>query len=163
MELDRRQWHVRWFFWSLGIWEEFMEQGQEWRVEHNGTNLCHFMRVTLVWAPLVLLLNLAVYGAAISALTIIPAVLFGLTSYVSLVIAIVLIVGIVWGAKWYFAAQRSKPRPTNTVRPEPIASAPVQHTPRGPGFFEILWKYIVAVKKKFCPIITFRQPQRSAS
>lgn len=164
MELDRRQWYVRWFFWSLGIWDEFRDRGDLWWVESRGTNLCHFIRVTLIWAPLVLLLNALVYAAAFATLTVIPVVYFGSTFYVSLIVAIVAIVGAVWGTKKLLkhhnrreeAVRRSSPAPTAHVAPETAAFAPA--APRVPGFFAVLWMYLVAAKRKICPTINFRQP-----
>jgi hypothetical protein len=166
MELERRQWFVRWFFWSLGIWNEFTERDDSWRMKRRGTNLCHFIRVTSVWAPLVLLLHLAVYGAAISALTLVPIALFGFTFYISLIVAIATVVLVVWASKRYMAYQRSRAAhkaytATSTAAPateaKPVEKAPP--APRPPGFFETLWAYIVAIKRKVCPMISFREPE----
>lgn len=56
MNLDRDRWHVRWF--------HFVQHamfGDEYRYR-EGTNLCHFMRVTMFWGPFWAVLVLCTVG-----------------------------------------------------------------------------------------------------
>ena len=162
MQLDSSRWFVRWYFWSQGIWDEFSDRSDLWRVEEKGTNLCHFMRVTLVWAPLVLLLNIAVYGAAIASLTVVPVVLFGFTFYLSLIGALATIALIVWAIKRdRTTTPERQPLETRTRATEPVVEKP--RVGAGPGFWKTLWLYLVAVKAKVCPTITFNGAEGQAS
>ena len=156
IELNRNQWYVRWFFWSLGIWGAFKDEHECYRVEARGTNLCHFVRVTVFCAPPVLLLHACVYLTALAALTAVPILLFGLTSYVAFVVALVAIISAVWVIKKYPVRKVGTEESSSTARTEPAPE--VDHataTPTAPGFFSILWKYIVAGKQMICPTITF--------
>lgn len=159
MELDKRQWYVRWFFWSLTVWDEFKDHGDSsWRYR-NGTNLCHFLRVMLVWCPLVLLLNVAVYGAGVAALTALPIYFWGGTGYAYVVGALAIVVGVIISLnalsrrlkEW---ERRHPPAPKPEKKKEPPKVA-VPAAPTGPGFWQVVWQYIVASKQKVCPIITF--------
>jgi hypothetical protein len=161
MELDKRQWYVRWFFWSLMLWDEFREDETSWQFENNGTNLCHFIRVILVWAPLVVVLHLLVYGSAIAVLTAWPIYLFGFSWYMAALLAIAIVVGAVWGTKRASRKAREwrRTHPITVLRPTFRRTKTVEAAPRGPGFFEVLWQYVVAVKSKVCPTITFAREQ----
>lgn len=170
MQMDRGQWHVRWFFWSLGIWDEFTDHNSTWHTEENGTNLCHFIRVTLVWVPLVFLINIFVYGAALATLTLVPVVLFGFTTYIAFIVATAIVIAVVWASKYSSYKRRHREREqrfreTYSADSSTAASS-ADATPMAagaPGFFKTLWAFIVAGKQKICPMITFREPQGSMS
>lgn len=164
MELDRRQWYVRWFFWSLMVWDEFREDATAWYCERNGTNLCHFVRVTLVWAPLVVALHLFVYGSAIAVLTAWPIYLFGIKWYMAALLAIALVVVMVLGAKRVSrkAGEWKRTHSMTVSRLTLSRTRADKSTPsRGPGFFEVLRQYVAAVKSRICPAITFAHEQEA--
>ncbi len=163
MELDKRQWYVRWFFWSLMVWDEFKETDSSWRYE-NGTNLCHFIRVMLVWCPLVLLLNAAVYGSGIAALTALPIYLYGGVGYAWVVGIIAFVVALILAIKFALRRLREWERrqPAMHKSEKKNETPKVAPAPTGPGFFEVLWKYIVGLKKKVCPTITFNRQTQEA-
>jgi hypothetical protein len=153
MELNRNQWFVRWYFWSLSVVGAFTDNDKSYLTMSGGTNLCSFMRVTLVWAPLVLLCNLVFYVLVLSVLTIAPIVFFGLGIYVSIVIALAIVIAAIVGYRryqHYLDEQRM-------LHPEPKAGQVEQEAvaPKPPGFFAVVWSYIVAAKQKICPMITF--------
>src|SRR5690606_938632 len=82
----RTSWYVRWFFWSWEILERFRgsyswEREERRRQVERGTNLCAFMRVILVWTPLVLLLHVVVAAAVLATATILPATLWSVGGY----------------------------------------------------------------------------------
>ena len=163
MELDKRQWYVRWFFWSLMVWDEFRETDSSWKFE-NGTNLCHFIRVMLVWCPLVLLLNATVYGSGIAALTALPISLYGGVGYAWVVGIFTFVVGLVLVMKSVSRrlGKWKHRRPVVHKSEKKKVTPKVAAAPTGPGFFEVLWKYIVGLKKKVCPIITCNRQAQEA-
>ena len=157
MELDRRQWYVRWFFWSLMVWNEFKEDDDSsWRYR-TGTNLCHFLRVMLVWCPLVLLLNAAVYGSGIAVLTVLPIYFYGGVGYAWIIGVIVFVVGLLLAVKFVNRrlSEWSYRRSAMRVRVPQPPRAPIT-APTGPTFLEVLLSYIIAVKMKVCPTVTFK-------
>lgn len=69
MNLDSSAWHVRWFFFVQDIIGDSSYR--------HGTNLCHFMRVTMLWGPLVALTVLTFVGLWIAGFIVAPIALFG--------------------------------------------------------------------------------------
>lgn len=155
MHLDRDLWYVRWFFWSLGIWDAFMDNGDTtWRVETRGINLCPFVRIMLLYAPLVIVLHAVVYVAAFMAFTVIPIRLFGWSNYlwafgVVIVFTLVAVVSIRKLNDWS-AAQTAAYVPK--IKKVSAFS--------DPSFFTVLRQWLAALHKKICPIITFVTSQK---
>lgn len=154
MHLNKNSWYVRWYFWSLEICCQFLDNGNMmWRAEQKGTNLCAFMRVIIIYAPLILLLHAIVYAGALAAITIWPIYLFGLKGYGlgmgALVALVALIVGIVLLVMWL-----NKTRKARTANQgQKIKQTAVNSI--DPGFFRIMGRWVVAKKRKICPLITF--------
>lgn len=165
MELNRSVWYVRLFFWSLGIWGAFRDDDYRYdrsRVEKSGTNLCFFTRVMVVYMPLVLLLHAAFATVAVASLTALPIYLFGGIAYGWTLAAIAVVIGTIWGVK--VALRRAARRERTQVKfverkQETRPAAEVTEASRGPGFFEVLWAYLVAAKKKICPSVAFLAPK----
>lgn len=166
MELNRSIWYVRLFFWSLGIWGAFRDGDYRYDrsyVEERGANLCFFIRVMVVYTPLVLLLHAAFAAAAVASLTALPIYFFGGIAYGWTLATIVVVIGTIWGVKVALRRRAAWREHTHVkfverkreARPETEAT----ETPRGPGFFEVLLAYLVAAKKKICPSIAFLAPK----
>ena len=156
-DLDRESWFVRWFFWSLGIYDAFLNTDRTWRIEQYGANLCFYVRTMLIWAPFVLILHTIVYGAAIIALTAVPIHYFGGSGYAWIVSAVVLVIGIRLLRNYMIEREESQRSVRRQTRREEIPA--VAEAPRGPSFFDILWEWLVAQKKKICPMVTFAKQQ----
>lgn len=149
MDLNKQSWYVRWFFWSLGVLEEFVEyHTYEYR---NGTNLCHFVRVVFAYAPLALVLNLAFYAAAVGVVTVWPVYLFGWGSYLT-ILGFVGGVGLVYLVGCWLWSLRSD----QEVTKEEAASSAVDPEP---SFSQVVWEAVVAKKRKVCPLIRFYDQQ----
>lgn len=154
MDLNRACWYVRWFFWSLGICDVFRDRDTAWLVERDGISLCPFIRIMLVYAPLVIAFHAVVYVAAFMTLTAMPIYLFGGSAYLwgigDVIILTLIIVGIKKLNAWL------------DVR------TPVSHAPKikkvstssGPSFFAVIRQWLVAVHEKICPTITFVANQK---
>jgi len=149
MNLNKQSWYVRWFFWSLDILDKFVGC-DTWRYQ-KGTNLCHFMRVILIYAPLVLVLHLALYGAAIGVVTVLPVYLFGWGSY-GKTLGFVAAGVFIW-----FVTQAILERRKITGQESIVAQSPkvVQASSAGPTFWQVVGEWLRAKKAKVCPLIAF--------
>ena len=154
MELRSDRWLVRWYFWALEIWNVFLGKYYCYYPDRERTNLCHFVRVIIVYCPLVLVAHLATAAAMVVATVVFPIWLFGLTRYFVFLGIVTLLGGLVavlqfswfWTEDW-----RSRLWPETKTKKE--KAKPEKSI--GPSFFRILWKFIVATKRNVCPIITF--------
>lgn len=163
MEFNKSRWYVQWFFLSLRVTDHFRNKDTEYRYR-SGTNLCHFMRVTLFWAPLVVAFHVALYGLALAALVVVPLHYFGLTGAAVIygvillsAAAVFLLFAGIWGANELVGVIDRKLSEASASGQEQRQLAAARKAERGPGFFSILWQYLVAVKRRICPIITFKQ------
>src|SRR5438067_1640685 len=86
MNLPKDVWYVKLFRACLYLWASF-RCGESWErdgfiaTHEHRTNLCFFVRTITVWAPLVIVLHVLAYGAAIAALAIVPIYFFGAGGY----------------------------------------------------------------------------------
>ena len=166
MNLALNVWYVRWFFWSLGILYQFKDvYSVPWKIEDTqkrGTNLCMFVQSMLIWAPLVIILHLVLYGSALAALTAIPIYFFGFWGYAwgvgSIGGVIAVIVAALWCLKWSIEQREKRRAAANTQKKEEKPSS--KKAPSAPSFFTIFWRWIVAKKQKFCLLIAFTKPTK---
>lgn len=145
MNLNIDCWHVRLFFWSLGIWDEFRENNTAY-LYNDGTSICHFVRVICVYMPLVLLLHLALLVFAILTVIAQPIYLFGWIGYGYILAGVAAIIITPFCVKVVLRKRREK---TDRVG----ASEAIRVYE--PGFWEILWVWFIAIKKKICPNLIF--------
>lgn len=164
MELNEKRWYVQWFFFSLYVIDRFTDGYDEETYRRRGTNLCHFMRVTLIWAPLVLLLNLAVYGLLLSALVLVPLYYFGLFGsmkiygvIIGIILAIVFIALLIWAAHEITRMLHEGSSKLADAIQENKARKAAHEAVNGPSFGTMVWRYAVATKRRICPLITFNQ------
>ena len=162
MDLNRKRWYVRWYFWSLGICGEFIDSySLTRRAEQKGTNLCAFMRMILVYAPLVLLFNAVVYASLIFTFIVLPIYLFGLKGF-GLGVGVLGVLGFlilmtVSLVMWLKDKRREK------VCAKEQAVKTTSADVAGPGFFRVLGQWMVAKKRKVCPLITFVKNEKEAN
>jgi hypothetical protein len=151
MTLNSSRWIVRLFFWSVGILDEFTDSNRRFWIEQRGTNLCFFCQTTFIWTPLVLLLHVLVYGALGAALTVVPMRVIGVGSYAAVVIGTVALVLVVVGLNELMDWRRRRRwgRPSFDFKEE-----------RGPSTVGIAWQWLVAQKRKVCPMISFTSGAR---
>lgn len=131
MRLDRNTWHARWF--------HFVQNsvGNKYRYS-EGTNLCHYMRVTLLWGPLWVSFVATGLGAALF-IVCVPfiqwGILGGLALYGSLIAFLGGIVGIA------LLVEKFRYRRRRQINPN--------------GFPHLIGQYVKAIKGRFCPMISF--------
>lgn len=147
MVLDSQKWYVRLYFWSLEILEEFLDNGYDWR-HNSGTNLCHFLRVILIYMPAVVLINLSIVVSAFYVLTLWPIHLFGFWSYVWSIAAIAALSGLIW---LYVRKKRKE-----LARPK-TQMAKKMEGKDSPTFTRLVWEGVKSTKRKVCPILSFSE------
>lgn len=150
MDLDRNKWYVKWFFWSLGICDEFTGANNSYWCEDR-TNLCHFCRVIFFYAPIILLLHAGLVASVIYVLIPMPISYFGGSGYLWGLGAVALLALLVFVLKTVLRWLMSLPMPM----PKPKVRPPLPVELKGPGFLELVWEWLVAQKKKICPTIRF--------
>ncbi|MBI2035983.1 MAG: hypothetical protein HYT12_04890 [Candidatus Liptonbacteria bacterium] len=149
MELDRKTWYVRLFFWCLSINDAFTENNTEGYAEYHGTNLCHLTRVMLIYTPVILLLHAVLFGSAVAAITVIPVHLMGFSGYISTVGALVVVAALIYAAKRYRRRQRDNSLGEGLGNRMP-------YSPKEPSFLALVWRGLVTLKQQtICPLITF--------
>ena len=165
MNLKKQQWYVGWFFICLTIIDEFLDDyGHRKYKYYDGANLCTFMRVSLLWGPLIIALHIAIYSAAIASVTYLPVYLFGFDGYGWIIGAIIGVVAVIWlinaldNAWKDWLRQRRYDRQSAKVM-APTAPSETDYMEeighKGPSFISVLWDYAVAIKQRICPIINF--------
>lgn len=132
----------------------------------NGTNLCHYMRVIMVYVPLMFLLWGSVAAFGIYALVISPIQLFGLTGVLNtlyvvgiVVMAIAAIIGVLWviGAISDFCKSAWYDWQRSRRTAEPKLEEPKED--KGPSFLDLAIEWVIAKKKNICPLISFNEAQ----
>ena len=164
MELKSNRWYVQWFFLSLHIMRRFTGKDEEWRYKRQGTNLCQFMRVTLIWAPLIVLLNVVMYGLVLGAIVIVPLREFGVWGTLSIfgvilaiILAIAVFIFLIWGAHVLKDTIEDRVPDITAAMRERKERKAAERARKGPSFGSLVWQWVVATKQRFCPTITFNE------
>lgn len=149
IELDPNTRLVRWFLWSVELRSEFWGHPSSfpstYSLLENGTNRCFFLRVTLVWVPLILLLQVVVWGSALASMTWLPYTLFGWQGLAwTWGVPAALWLGGYWFSQWY------------DNRPPPGPKPEVALPKKSPGVVSMVWDQ---AWDRVCPRIKFKQPE----
>lgn len=147
MDINPKSWHAWVFRACLVIWERF-KGVDNWWLHRRSTNVCHYLRVMLVWAPLVVAIHVAVAAWVVWCTVLLPMELFGALGYLrAIALCLGLVVGVVAGGGALFWGL------TKLGRIPPFRGA----THRG-GFLDVLAERAVAAKHRVCPSIRFATP-----
>lgn len=152
MVIARESWHYSLFKFGLKVINLFMGEYYTSYFE-NGTNLCHYMRVILVYLPLILLIWLATLAATVYVAVITPIKLFGISDYlwtlgiiaavtVGIVLVSIMISLVFDGFLMSLIRRRRVRRLERIVAPEL-------------NFLELMGQWLVAKKQKVCPQLEF--------
>jgi len=132
----------------------------------NGTNLCHYMRVIMVYIPLMFLLWGSVAAFGIYCFAVLPFQLFGLTGVLNTLYVVGIlataIVGII-GALWVVATVSDicKNAWHDWRRSRKMAESELEQPKedKGPSFLDLTVEWVIAKKKNVCPLISFNEAQ----
>ena len=134
----------RYFRFCLQACATFMDKSSMPDKYENGTNLCHFCRVILIYAPLVVLARLVAIGGVLTVTIIIPAVWFGLAGYQAVLI-LILVAAVGGGVLIIFfmgvgaAARKVK-------KSEVVGECTM-----------IIKERLIAADQKICPLLDFKE------
>jgi uncharacterized membrane protein len=157
MELNRNQWHVKFYFWCLDVWDAFLET----YTDRHQSNLCQYIRTIFVWMPLAFAMNVGLLLYALYVLFYYPLTRFGVIGSFKGYVTVTLIVGTIY-LFFYMKKKRAErlreqrwahERATDVNSNDDEAE---EKEKRGPGFIEVIWLYLVAMKQKVCPMIEFK-------
>jgi hypothetical protein len=163
ISLARDSWHVRLFKASTSLWMQFLRPRDKW-MDFLGdyarrtrrTNVCSYLRMILVQAPLVILLHLGVIALGVMALLVYPYVWFGMEYvwfWATLLGFVIVGIAFIWvlfglvpaawglmgaGAVYVADAARSRRRS------------------KGPGLLSLIWQWIRDRHDRICSIIEIR-------
>ena len=170
MNLNKNQWHVKFYFWCADVFDAYFESYSN----RQRSNLCSYVRTIFVWMPMIIALQLTFYAFAFYVLFYFPATHFGGTvtgKFYGVVIAAVAAVLLVAKAKewldneWQRRLHEQMMTTTDKSVTQKVQPTEAEQTPKkegGPGFIEVVWTYLVASKRKICPIIEFSNMQKEA-
>lgn len=156
MELNPNQWHVKFYFWCLDVWDAFLDT----YTDRDRSNLCQYIRTIFVWMPLALVANIAFWLYLVYVLLYFPITHFGVIGIGGGYMTIAIIGGTI-GIYFYLKEKlkqhrREQRRAAERTADVASSDAAVEKEERGPGFIEVIWLYLVATKQKVCPTIEFR-------
>lgn len=156
MKANINQWYVQWFFWNCRALDnftnrEFRHQTREEKYS-TGINLCEFFRV-LLFGTLVAVASVATVIHALFVVLVLPFLLF---DAVSVLVTVGIGISFIVFGSGFLALLFSAPIVAEWVRDRITSLTPDTSSER-PGFFRVVWQYLVGIKQKFCPIITFKE------
>ena len=139
MELKKHGFWAALYRDCLILWWQFCHQKFEPRLD--STDLCTFVRTIFVWAPLVVIVNVAVCVAALYAAALFVWMLILNASTVGLIAAVMIGFGVVVGGLWLF------------FRGAGLLSDAVTQSETA----QLAVAYVWARKQAICPMITFEE------
>ncbi len=180
---EGRDWHVAWFRECLRIIDTFTQQsvllGHDWRDTTNnqatfekGTNLCHYVRVMMVWGPGIIFLHLLTVGLVMGALFFMPLQAMGSSNYLTLC-SIVTAAGILmfgcyqladWADTTGVGGRFGDWLDLRIGDPAYRASRRTKKYLRfndrgGVSIWSLIWTFIVTLKRQVCPLIKIKEKE----
>ncbi len=165
-ELEERQWHVRWFDWSVEVLDAFSPVDYEFYTPRThearyGTNICHYVRYIALGGFVVPLLHLLVAMIWVWALAVYPVRAFGWYPLLTTIgpwlfwcgLAALAVVAVVFAWRLIKAAGNRASASVDRAIMHWVA----ERAKRPPGFFSLIWKRIVAWHNDFCFKITIKR------
>lgn len=139
----------RWFAWSLDVIERFsVRADNEMPIDYltQGTNLCHMMRVLLIWVPLIFLIEAVSTVASLYLLIVWPIRYVGFSSFFFDLTVRLGVVGLVALVIWI------------STLPRVAVMEPVQ---QGMRLGNLIHEALMAQKRKVCPFVTFNRKEQA--
>lgn len=156
MELNPEQWHVKFYFWCLDVWDAFVET----HTDRDRSNICQYIRTIFPLMPLSIIVNVAFWLYVFYVLIYYPLTSFGVIGSGAGYLAVAFILG----GFWLFFNKRKELKERR--REEQVAEMLsgddyfdddiAENQSKGPGFIEVVWQYLVSMKNKVCVPIYFR-------
>lgn len=155
MKIHASQWHARLYRWSRDTWNTFRADC-DWGARDN---LCLYVRTIVLYAPIVIFVHIALLFCAGYVLVYYPVTRIGWTGFWYELVVVASIAGVVLLYK--VVRKMSKQlsgvlSPRRTRRHQAKTSVAVvsgKTKQKGPSFFEVVFNFLVAVKRKACPTL----------
>jgi len=150
MNLDKKRPLVRYYFWALPVINRFL--GRNHYSCREKSDLCEFIRVTCLWLPLIVVVELGVLILGVFTIAVLPFILFGF-AYPKSVLGMIIIVAVAYFALtllFYLYIGAQAVISAVAGRPEKKADED-----RQPGLLKIFLFWLQARKGKYCKEITF--------
>lgn len=144
MILSDSTWYSKVYFFIEDWWAS--AKGKSWAGDksyHVNTNLCEFMRAFIFKLPILLLMQVILYGIVLFTFILFPMSYLGFTFYAIGVLAIAGVIGMWIGARSVNLFSRGK----QTFK-EPKSE---------PSFWDIVKLWIEARHDAICPLMTFKE------
>jgi hypothetical protein len=155
MKLNKSSWHYKVYAFNSQMVAAWTMEGDFHEYPYHGKiiGLCPYMRMIMLWGPLVFLCNLSPLIAAVAAFIVLPVVTIGALSHLTVVATIVgciiLVFLVLSGANYlidrhehYYRLKKKQQRidaENNVTPPE--------------TFWSLLVSYIKSLKTKVCPVL----------
>ncbi len=156
MTLNFELWYVHWFFWCCQVLDRF------WLTEHGrwsygrekrfkfGTNLCQFFRI-IFFGTLIAAIVFGAYAYIFFVAVVLPFLLF---APLSIGFAVAVVIGIIAGVLAFIALVWGCVVTIGKTA-DHFGKKKLNQTDDKPGFVKVLIHYLVSVKQRFCPMISF--------
>ena len=155
MKLNLESWHYKLYAFDCqmvaALWDE--SNPHEYPQHGRIIGLCPYMRMILIWGPLTLLLQLSPWAAAIGAVCVLPMYVIGSTSWITLVLSIIAIIGLAIGA-WMLMRYITDAVDTHrTNKQESLPQIDPFAEPKPDTFWTMTVAYLRSAKTRICPIL----------
>ncbi len=122
------------------------------------TNLCLYIRTLFVWMPFVVVVHAAVFAWLVYCFLVAPMMTFGTVPFGIFIAKTVGLVALAIGAiVGIFLTIDYFDRPLSTAEEEARKHAREAAAQAPPGFLKLCWQYVVATKRKICPLINLTE------
>lgn len=180
---EGRDWHVAWFRECLKIIDTFTYQSvtgdRNYKYTSNnqatfetGTNLCHYVRVTALWGPGIIFLQLLTVSLVMGAVFFMPLELFGFVGYLTFLSICATLGVLVYGAfllvDWADSTSAGQKfgdwldrwigNPTlRTI--QRTQERLLLRNQEGVSIWSMIWTFIVTLKHQVCPLIQIKEDE----
>lgn len=159
MTINTRSWHYRLYVFMLQwckAWNGHDDYYYEPRLKNIG--LCSYMRMILLWGPLVILTNVVPLGMTIAALFLFPIAANGFVGVAWLlgIILLPFVLMYAWIRLTSWLENRYPDAPTKNQNDGEIKTGNIHDQEKvepSTGFMSLLWSYLVSFKTKICPVL----------
>jgi len=135
----------------------FADRELTYKYERRGTNLCHYIRVIFLYVPLILLAQLLFWAAAVAVLLVIPTYWFSFAGWAKFLGIVALIIalffGFVFACMWLSDKVKEWRQEMKKAKIKKLYASCPQPQPDSPTVWQMIKEWVLAQKKKICPLI----------
>lgn len=152
-KIDRNSWHWKIYAFNSQLVHAWLGKDfyYEYPKQREGEKigLCPYMRMIILWGPLVMLTYLAPLAAFYGALIYFPYSANAGLGLLALFGTLLAISGVIWLLAWLAVKREEETWEQREAREE----ARERRLKENPGFLRLFWRWLVAQKTKICPVM----------